>query len=80
MKLQTNFTVSGKAVENIGKVSYSKQDKGHITIYEDQTTSFDSTVLFLISDDGEVLGSIRINCDMCQGSGYVSSIDINNIL
>lgn len=64
MKVESSFVIDGKIV-------VPAHDVDGIVIYE----SRDQETLYITSKStGDVLTRIEINCDMSQGTGFVSSI------
>lgn len=73
MQVQTEQTINGKVVHQIGKVGPFK------VFQEDIEDSCGSELLYFVNQSGNVVSTMGITADMSQGCGFISDIEINKV-
>lgn len=69
IKIKQSVTIDGKVVNLAGSIA-------GVDIYHSDLDC--DTTLFLVDCNGNVLGMIKVEADMGQGCGYVSSIEVKS--
>lgn len=69
IKVKQSTTIDGKVVKLAGSIA-------GVDIYHSDLDC--DTTLFLADCNGNVLGTIKVEADMGQGCGYVSSIEVES--